>query len=62
MTTHELALELMKLPDVTVVIEGWSCFEYERIFAVMTGYDPEGTAILINRNKDWKDDQSSSAA
>ena len=47
MTTHEMAKQLLALPDVPLVIEGlvtmtWS---HETV-AEMTGYDPEGTAII----------------
>lgn len=50
-TTHQIAKELLALPDVPLVIEGWvgmSSYGHETI-AVMTEYDPTGTAILVQR-------------
>lgn len=51
MTTHEMAKRLLELPDVTLVIEGWTTGGRELMSADMTGYDPEGTAII------WKKPQ-----
>jgi len=46
-TTHEIARELLKLPDVPLLVEGWCRANDEEIEARMTAYDPEGTAILV---------------
>lgn len=48
-TTHELARELLELPDVRLVVEGWCGGRDSRIYAVMSGFDSEGTAILVQR-------------
>jgi hypothetical protein len=45
-TTHQIAQELLALPDVELVIEGWCQMEGYTMTAAMTNYDPEGTAIL----------------
>lgn len=50
-TTHTLALELLALPDVPILIEGWICHAGTEIVAKMTNYDPTGTAILVERAK-----------
>jgi hypothetical protein len=46
-TTHQLAEELLKLPDVSVVVEGWCDMEGYEPGAKMTSYDPGGTAIIM---------------
>lgn len=48
-TTHELARELIALPDKPIKVEGWSDLEDHDVTAKMTRYDPEGTAILVQR-------------
>lgn len=45
-TTHEMANELLALPDVPLVIEMWCEMERHEMTASMTSYDPEGTAII----------------
>lgn len=45
-TTHQIARELLLLPDVELVIEGWCQMQGYTMTAAMTNYDPEGTAIL----------------
>lgn len=46
-TTHQLAAELMALPDVPVVVEMWT---RDEPFAKMTLYDPEGTAMIVSKS------------
>ena len=46
-TTHTLAMELMRLPNVPIEIEVWCMMDGHVIKAKMTEYDPEGTAILV---------------
>jgi len=46
-TTHQIAEELLQLPDVQLHIEGWCLLDNQEICAVMSEYDPEGTAFLI---------------
>ena len=46
-TTHQIAKELLALPDVKLVVEGWCDMAGHELTAKMTGYDPENTAILI---------------
>ena len=48
-TTHELAQELLALPNVPLVVEGWCRQRGLVLTAVMTEYDPEGTAILVQQ-------------
>jgi len=43
-TTHQLAQELLSLPDVKVIVELWCGSDP---VAVMTGYDPDNTAIIM---------------
>ena len=52
-TTHQMARELLALPDVRLVIEGW-CMTWDRpeMVADMTEYDPEGTAIIWQKPKE----------
>lgn len=45
-TTHEMARELLALPDVPLVIEAWCGMENHEMSAGMTEYDPTGTAII----------------
>lgn len=47
-TTHQVAQELLELPNVELVIEGWCDMQSlgYTMEAAMTGYDPDGTAIL----------------
>jgi len=45
-TTHQIARELLALPDVELVIEGWCQMNGHTMAAAMTDYDPEGTAII----------------
>ena len=45
-TTHQMAAELLALPDVPLEIEMWCRMDgYEQV-AKMTEYDPDGTAII----------------
>lgn len=46
-TTHQLARELYLLPDVPVVIEYWASIRGHEPTALMTEYDPDGTAIIV---------------
>lgn len=46
-TTHELAKELMELPDMEIVVEGWISHRGYEIAAVRSGFDPERVAILV---------------
>lgn len=46
-TTHQLARELYLLPDVPVVIEYWASIQGHEPTALMTEYDPDGTAIIV---------------
>ena len=45
-TTHEMAQELLKLPDVPLHIEMWCSMSGHEMIAEMTDYDPDGTAII----------------
>lgn len=45
-TTHQMARELLGLPDVRLVIEMWCDMENREMSADMTEYDPDGTAII----------------
>ena len=47
--THEVARELLELPDVPLAIEMRCILRGYEITACMTEYDPEGTAILVQR-------------
>lgn len=51
-TTHELARELLALPDVPVLVELWC--GWHNPTAVMTEYDLEGKAIIVNRDETEK--------
>jgi hypothetical protein len=48
-TTHQIAAELLQLPDVPLRVEGWCQRDGYETAAVMTAYDPENEAILIQR-------------
>jgi hypothetical protein len=50
-TTHQLAEEMLQLPDVPVVVEGWCTMESFEMVCVMTEYDPDGTAIIMQAEK-----------
>lgn len=54
-TTHQLAKELLALPDVPLEVEGWCGGD---IIAKMTRYDPEGTAILVEPREPMELDPS----
>jgi hypothetical protein len=47
-TTHQVARELLALPDVELVIEGWCDMSFlgYTMKAEMTAYDRKGTAII----------------
>ena len=45
-TTHQMAGELLALPDVPLVIEMWCRMSDHEMVAEMTEYDSEGTAII----------------
>lgn len=47
-TTHELARELLSLPNVRVVIEQWCSMDGYEPTALMTEYDLH-TAIIVQR-------------
>lgn len=51
-TTHQIARELLALPDVRLVVEYWIMLgeEYEMV-AEMTEYDTEGTAIIQQKRR-----------
>lgn len=49
-TTHQLAAELLALPDVRIVTEGWLASTNHEPAAVMTSYDPQGTAIIMQKS------------
>lgn len=53
-TTHDIAKELLALPNVPLVIEGWCEMRGHETTAQMTGYDPEGTAIIVQKCVDEK--------
>jgi hypothetical protein len=46
-TTHDIAKELLALPNVKLVVEGWCEVGGHETTAEMTEYDPDGTAILV---------------
>jgi len=49
-TTHQMARELLSLPDVRLVIELWIMQSEDcEMVAEMTEYDPEGTAIILQK-------------
>ncbi len=48
-TTHDIAKELLALPNVPLVIEGWISQSNREIQVVMTDYEPDKEAILIQR-------------
>jgi hypothetical protein len=55
-TTHEMARQLLALPDVPLLIEGWCTVStVSEIVAEMTEYDPEGTAIIWQKPKRQQD-------
>lgn len=45
MTTHEMARQLLALPDIRLTIEGWCRLNNHQMTAEITGYD-ENTAII----------------
>lgn len=51
MTTHEMAKQLLALPNVRLVIEMWCVESDKQMVAEMTAYDPEGTAIIWQKPK-----------
>jgi len=52
-TTHQIAAELLALPNVPLVIEGWiTDWPGHEMTASMTTYDPEGTAIIWQKPVD----------
>ena len=53
-TTHDIAKELLALPNVPLVIEGWCEMRGHETTVQMTGYDPEGTAIMVQKCVDEK--------
>ncbi len=48
-TTHELAAELLALPNVPVVVELWGEMDGYEMVAKMTKYDPDKTAIICQK-------------
>lgn len=48
-TTHQLARELLALPDVPVKVEMWCGWDDPT--AVMSDYDPEGTAFIVDQSQ-----------
>jgi hypothetical protein len=62
-TTHQIAKELLALPDVELVIEYWVMMRPEsEMVAEMTEYDPNGTAIIWQKpkHKEYKSCKESS--
>lgn len=51
-TTHEMARQLLALPDVPLHIEMWCQMEGYEMMARMTEFDPEGTAIIMQERVD----------
>lgn len=47
-TTHQLAQELLDLPDVPLKVELWA--GWDNPTAVMSEYDPEGTAFIVDES------------
>jgi hypothetical protein len=47
--THEMARELLFLPDVPLLIETWCRMPNHEPAAVMTEFDPKGTAIIMQQ-------------
>jgi len=45
-TTHQVARELLALPDVKLTVELWVDRQNHQLAVEMTEYDPEGTAII----------------
>jgi len=56
-TTHQMACELLALPDVPLVIETWCTEDDKEMVAEMTGYDPEGTAIIWQKPNKPEDEK-----
>lgn len=50
-TTHEMARELLTLPDVPLVVEMWCAMDGYECVAKMTEYDPTGTAIICQERQ-----------
>jgi hypothetical protein len=48
-TTHDIACELLALPNVPLKVEGWCEMRGHEMVAQMTEYDPEGAAILMQK-------------
>jgi len=44
-TTHQIARELLALPDIPLLIEGWYRMDHHEMAASITDYDPN-RAIL----------------
>lgn len=58
-TTHEMARELLALPDVPLEVELWCNMSGHECSAVMTDYDPTGTAIICQvRQNDTEPNQT----
>lgn len=53
-TTHQIAKELLALPDVKLIVEGWCSRQGYELTAKMTQCDPSGTAILVQKCVDDK--------
>lgn len=54
-TTHQLAKELLTLPDVQLVVEYWIMMDStHEIVAEMTKYDPKNTAIIWQKPNNAK--------
>lgn len=51
-TTHQLAAELMELPDVPVLVNGWILIDNFEVTARMSEYDPSGTAFIVQAPKE----------
>lgn len=50
-TTHQMAKQLLELPDVELLIEGWIRMDGYTMTASMTSYDPKHTAIIWQKPK-----------
>lgn len=49
-TTHQVARELLALPDVPLKVELWCGWDNPK--AVMSQYDPEGTAFIVDESQE----------
>jgi len=55
-TTHQIANELLQLPDVPLEIEGWCRVDKYEVVAEMTAHSPDSVAIIWQKpdeSYDW---------